>query len=320
MICLGIESTAHTFGIGIVTDTCEILANEKEMFKPGRGGILPREAAEHHSERCNEILDKALKKAGITVYDIDLIAFSQGPGLPPCLKIGAVFARALKQKTGKPLVGVNHCVAHLEIGKAITKAKEPTLLYVSGANTQVIAFENKKYRVFGETLDMGVGNFLDTFGREKGITFPAGPEIEKLSNKGKYVSIPYSVKGMDISLSGILTHCLRINRKIEDLCYSIQETVFAMLIEVTERAMAHTNKTELILGGGVAANKRLNDMAEKMCNERKAKFYKVPADVCVDNGVMIAWNGILQYKSQGETSDTRINKSYRTDMVGVTWK
>ncbi|MBR9678917.1 MAG: bifunctional N(6)-L-threonylcarbamoyladenine synthase/serine/threonine protein kinase [Nanoarchaeota archaeon] len=320
MICLGIESTAHTFGIGIVQNKT-VIANEKKSYQPEKGGLHPRKTAEHHAEVCGEVLEKAINKSGIRIEEIDLIAFSQGPGLPPCLKIGAVFARTLAKKLGKPLIGVNHCVAHLEIGKLFTNAKDPVLLYASGANTQVIALESGKYRVFGETIDVGVGNMLDTFGRNKGLSFPAGPEIERLAKKGeKYVELPYTVKGMDLAFGGILTQAERVKEKMENVCHSLQETVFAMLIEVSERAMSHTQKKELILGGGVAANKRLNDMCKIMCEERGAKFYTVPKQYCVDNAAMIAWTGLKMHKSGVKTPDTRIIRNYRTDMVKITWK
>ncbi len=321
MICLGIESTAHTFGVGIINDEGKILANERDMFIPENGGIHPREAAEHHTEACDTVFENAINKSGINIEDISLIAFSQGPGLPPCLKIGAVFARTLSQKLKTQLVGVNHCVAHLEIAKLFTGFRRPVLLYVSGANTQVIALENGKYRVFGETHDIGIGNFLDTFGREKGLQFPAGPKIEGLAEKGKkYVELPYTVKGMDLNFSGMLTALLKKKEPMQDLSYSLQETAFAMLVEVAERAMAHIQSDELVLGGGVAANERLNEMCRIMCEERSAKFKSIPKQVCVDNGAMIAWTGIVMHKAGVVTKNTKINKNYRTDMVDVKWQ
>ena len=225
----------------------------------------------------HEIYKKAIETAEIKEEEIDAIAFSQGPGLAPCLLEGMKFAKELSLKLKKPIVGVNHCVAHLEIGK-ITGAKDPVMLYASGANTQVIAYASGKYRVFGETLDIGVGNFIDNFARYSGIGFPGGPAIEKLAKEGKkFIEIPYKVKGMDIALSGILTNLKqKVESKkysIEDLSYSLQETVFAMLVETAERALAHTGKNELLLGGGVACNSRLQEMCKIMCEERGAKVF-----------------------------------------------
>jgi len=211
MIYLGIESTAHTFGIGIVDDKLpkekKIIANVKDSVTTKTGGIIPAKAADHHVEVCDAVLRNALVKANLKLEDVDVIAYSQSPGIGHCLRIGAMFARTIALKYNKPLVGVNHCIAHLEIGRLLTKAKDPVLLYVSGANTQVIAYEGGKYRIFGETLDNGVGNFLDAFARLLGIGFPGGPKIYELALKGKnYIELPYVVKGMDISVGGILTN------------------------------------------------------------------------------------------------------------------
>ena len=266
MICLGIEGTAHTLGIGIIHNRV-VLSNVSKMYEPSKGGIHPREAANHHTSQFIYVLKKALEKAGVCIRDIDIVGFSQGPGLGPCLRTVATAARALSLYLKKPLVGVNHCIAHLEIGRGMTDSKDPVLLYVSGGNTQVIAFMNGRYRVFGETLDIGIGNCLDKFARKIGMKFPGGPKIEKMAKNGKkYVALPYSVKGMDVAFSGILTAALMHADKEEkeDLCYSLQETCFSMLTEVTERAMSHTEKEEVLLGGGVACNKRLQMMLKKM--------------------------------------------------------
>jgi glycoprotease/Kae1 family metallohydrolase len=254
MISLGIESTAHTFGIGILTDKGKVLANVWDMYRPPEGwGIKPQDAAQHHKKVSGEVLEKGLSSAGVSLKDIDLTAFSQGPGLPPCLREGLEFAKKISKGN---LVGVNHCIAHVEIGKLCTGVKDPVTLYVSGANTQVLAFAEGRYRCFGETMDVGIGNALDKFGRETGMEFPAGPKIEALAKKGKYLELPYVVKGMDLSFSGIITEALTRRKKgesLENLCFSLQETLFAMLTEVTERALAHTGKSELLLTGGVAA-------------------------------------------------------------------
>ena len=179
MITLGIESTAHTFGVGIVKNG-KVIANKRAMYTTESGGIIPMESAKHHKNVKNEIYFEALDEAGIKEKNIDVLAFSQGPGLAPCLLEGMRFAKELSKRLDKPVVPVNHCIAHLEIGR-LTKAKDPVMLYVSGANTQIIAYAAGKYRVFGETLDLGVGNFIDTFARFAGIGFPGGPKIQELA-------------------------------------------------------------------------------------------------------------------------------------------
>jgi len=329
MICIGIEGTAHSVAVGVVSDDahgrCTVLSNEIMIYRPKSGGIHPREAANHHASSIAELIDTSVKKAKVSFSDIDLVAFSQGPGLGPCLRTAATAARALSLSLERPIIGVNHCVAHLEIGRGLYECGSPVLLYTSGANTQVIGFAEGKYRVFGETLDIGVGNCLDKFGRSVGMAFPAGPEIERHAKKGgNYVELPYSIKGMDVAFSGLLTAALQYVKKgvpLEDVCFSLQETVFAMLTEVTERAMAHTEKDEVLLGGGVACNKRLQEMVESMAEDRGARFFVPPKGLCVDNGAMIAWLGIVMYTSgiRMDVADTIVDQRFRTDMVEVSW-
>ncbi|MCK5290746.1 MAG: bifunctional N(6)-L-threonylcarbamoyladenine synthase/serine/threonine protein kinase [Thermoplasmata archaeon] len=326
MLCLGIEGTAHTVGVGIVDENCNILSNLTDMYEPLEGGIHPREAANHHADVLIHLVKKSLKSAGKRFEDVDLVAFSQGPGLGPCLRTVATGARALAISLEKPIMGVNHCIAHLEIGRKTTGCEDPVLLYLSGGNTQVIAFTEKRYRVLGETLDIGIGNMLDKFGREVGLSFPSGPAIEGLAEKGdKLLQLPYSVKGMDVSFSGILTAALNLHKKgegLEDVCASLQETSFAMVTEVTERAMAHLEKNEVLLGGGVACNKRLGEMVDRMAKDRGASKFVPDPSLCVDNGAMIAWTGFLEYESgiRMTIDDTHINQRFRTDDVDVTWR
>jgi N6-L-threonylcarbamoyladenine synthase/N6-L-threonylcarbamoyladenine synthase/protein kinase Bud32 len=325
MICLGIEGTAHTLGIGIVDEAGSILANRMEMYRPPAGGIHPREAANHHAHRIQPVLRAAIKEAGITPKNVDLVAFSQGPGLGPCLRTAATAARALALSLGAPIIGVNHCIAHLEIGRLVTRCEDPVLLYLSGGNTQVISYANGRYRVFGETLDIGLGNLLDKFGREVGFPFPSGPEVERRAREGsRMLPLPYSVKGMDVAFSGILTAALSHHRNgasLEDLCFSLQEVTFAMVTEVAERAMAHLDKDEILLGGGVACNLRLREMVSRMAEERRARMFAPPASLCVDNGAMIAWTGLLMHLSGVAISldDTRVDQNMRTDATEVPW-
>lgn len=323
MICLGIESTAHTFGVGICDDKGKILANEKSVYKPKKGwGIVPMDAGKHHAVEGPEVVEGTLKKAGLKMGDIGLIAYSRGPGLPPCLYKGLKIAKDLAVEHKKPLVGINHCVAHIEIGRLSSGMKDPVVVYVSGANTQIISFSGGRYRVFGECMDMGIGNALDKFGRTVGLDFPQAPKIEQLAKKGKWIDLPYVVKGMDLSFSGILTSCIQKHEKgekLEDICFSIQETFFSMLTEVTERALAHLGKDEVLLTGGVAANKRLQEMLSIMTKERGAKFSVVPREFSGDNGAMIAWTGFLDRKNELNPGNADVDPRWRTDDVDISW-
>jgi len=326
---LGIESTAHTFGIAIVDETGKIIVNDRDMYKTEQGGIIPIEAAKHHKLIADKLYEEALKKADIKENQIEAIAFSQGPGLSPCLLEGIRFTKNLAKKLNIPAIPINHCIAHLEIGE-ITGAKDPVLLYCSGANTQIIAYESGKYRIFGETLDVGIGNFIDTFARYAGLGFPGGPRIAEFALQSKnYIELPYSIKGMDVAFSGMLTKLRQMleskNYKLEDLSFSLQETAFAMLIEAAERALAHTGKKELLLGGGVACNTRLQEMAKIMCDERGCKMFCPERSLLVDNAGMIAYLGLKMFKKglfiKGEAIENLdIEPKQRTDDISVTWK
>jgi len=328
--CLGIESTADDFGIGVLTFKGRILANKRSSYVPVEGGIHPREAARHHAEVSSKVLEEAFLESKVKPKNVSIVSFSQGPGLGPCLRTGATVARALSSYLNVPLVGVNHCIAHVEIGKLKTGAKDPVTLYVSGGNTIISAFDSGRYRVFGETLDIALGNCLDVFAREAGLrqtqSKPLGAVVEDLAARGnKLIPLPYSVKGMDISLSGLLTAATNLIRRreheLEDLCYSLQETAFSMVTEVTERALAHTEKEEVLLTGGVAANRRLQSMIKAIAEEHDARFCVVPSEFAIDNGAMIAWTGVLAY-THGVI--TPVDKSFvklrwRLEEVEVPW-
>ena len=242
MLTLGIEGTAHTLGVGIVDTDRKVIANVLDMYRPAEGGLHPREAANHHGDVVASLIVKATEEAGVSLSEIELISFSKGPGLGPCLRSAATAARSLSSILNIPIIGVNHCVAHVEIGIATTGCTDPALLYASGGNTQVIAFSNGRYRIFGETIDVGIGNMLDKLGRELGLGFYAGPTIEKLAKEGdRLLELPYSVKGMDVSFSGIMTAALALKKKghrLEDIAYSVQETCYAMALSVTSASMA----------------------------------------------------------------------------------
>lgn len=328
--CLGIESTADDFGAAVVSFDGKVLSNANDAYMPKEGGIHPREAARHHAEVAEKVLSEAFETASVKPGDVDLVAFSQGPGLGPCLRTGATAARALASYLGVPLVGVNHCVGHIEIGKLQTGATDPVTLYVSGGNTIVSAFEAGRYRIFGETLDIAMGNCLDVFARAVGLQqrkgAPFGAVVEELAQKGKqFVPLPYTVKGMDLSFSGLLTAAVQAHQtkkgSLEDICFSLQEVAFSMLTEVTERALAHTQKPEVLLTGGVAANKKLQSMLKIVAEEHGARFCVVPIRLAADNGAMIAWAGILAYKSGISTSldESFVNVKWRLEEVYAPW-
>ncbi|MCX8172387.1 MAG: bifunctional N(6)-L-threonylcarbamoyladenine synthase/serine/threonine protein kinase [Archaeoglobaceae archaeon] len=321
MNVLGIEGTAWNLSLAIVNEE-EVISLVNSAYYPKEGGIHPREASQHHAEKMSSLLKTIFEK--FPKEKIDAVAFSQGPGLGPCLRVVATASRFLALKLKKPLIGVNHCLAHVEVGRWKTEAKNPVALYVSGGNSQIIAKRGNRYRVFGETLDIGIGNAVDKLARSFGIPHPGGPKIEKLAEAGqKYYPLPYIVKGMDFSFSGLVTAAekLKGEARIEDIAFSFQETAFAMLTEVTERALAYLGYDEVLLVGGVGVNKRLQKMLRDMCNDRGAKLYHPPPELMGDNGAMIAYTGLLMLKHGYKTplEESVVKPNFRIEEIEIRW-
>jgi len=331
LIVLGIESTAHTFGVGIVsTDEPFILSDARRKYVPREGGILPREVASFFSRVAGEAVREALEKAGVRASELDAVAVALGPGMGPALRVGATVARALASALRVPLVPVNHGVAHIEIARFLTGLRDPVALYVSGGTTTVASYRGGRYRVFGETLDIALGNLLDTFAREAGIAPPyvVGGEhaVDVCARDGDFnVDLPYVVKGQDVSFSGLLTAALRALKRgarLGDVCFTLREIAFSSVVEVTERGLSHTGKEEAVVTGGVAANKYLNWKAGVMASERGAAFREIPARYAVDNGVMIALTGALSLCAGGpvvEPSRAVVRQRWRLDRAPVPW-
>ncbi|XP_058841432.1 tRNA N6-adenosine threonylcarbamoyltransferase isoform X2 [Acipenser ruthenus] len=332
-IVIGFEGSANKIGVGIVRDGAVLSNPRRTYITPPGQGFLPSETAKHHRACVLSVLKEALLQAGIQPADIDCVAFTKGPGMGAPLVAVAIVARTVAQLWKKPLLGVNHCIGHIEMGRLITGAANPTVLYVSGGNTQVISYSERRYRIFGEAIDIAVGNCLDRFARVIKISNDPSPgyNIEQMAKKGsQFVELPYTVKGMDVSFSGILSYTEEMAHKMlgagectpEDLCFSLQETLFSMLVEVTERAMAHCGSREVLIVGGVGCNLRLQEMMEVMCQERGAKLFATDERFCIDNGAMIAQAGWEMFRSGHVTSleDSWVTQRFRTDEVEVTWR
>lgn len=377
MLGLGIESTAHTFSCAIMEktgyDRGRILSDVRHVYKPDDGeGIHPREASRHHVEHAPEVLARCLEESKTSVADIDLISYAAGPGLGPCLRVGAVVARSLASFHGIPIYPVNHAIGHIELGKLLTGARNPLVLLVSGGHTMLLAFLDRQWRVFGETLDITLGQLLDQFGRALGLASPCGRVIEEMaqqdrqpgvssagrgngagdnhddggsSGKGarrtarrrqqpqqqqqrqqqqqsppRYVPLPYTVKGNDVSFSGLLSAAKSAAKSDKySACFSLQETAFAMIGEAVERALSFTGKRELMVVGGVAANKRLSAMLSDVCRRHSCRFFVVPLKYAGDCGSQICWTGLLEsnVKRGAAMSDTFVTQSWRLDTVRV---
>ncbi|GAA5963260.1 hypothetical protein JCM3765_005778 [Sporobolomyces pararoseus] len=423
LLALGLEGSANKLGVGLILHsppaegatsatgdpgTVSILSNIRHTYvTPPGEGFLPSDTARHHKRWISEVVEKALKQGNVTMKDVDVVCFTKGPGMGAPLQTVALVARTLALMYNKPLVGVNHCVGHIETGRLITNSPSPIVLYVSGGNTQVIAYSQQRYRIFGETLDIAVGNCLDRFARIIGLSNDPSPgaNIESEAKKGKrLLPLPYATKGMDIMLGGIL-HAVeaytrdprfrpnegsskaRTNsektmvgqeerrRRAEgegpqaalqdigfslersnppqaslpkkettteqseaqnskdqveeediitpaDLCFSLQETIFSMLVEITERAMAHAGGKEVLIVGGVGCNKRLQEMMGIMAGERGGNIFATDERFCIDNGIMIAHAGLLSWRMGYKTplAETACTQRFRTDEVLVNWR
>lgn len=330
---IGFEGSANKLGIGIVRDG-EVLSNPRHTYiTPPGEGFQPRDTARHHQQHIMSILRRALDEAKLTPKDIDCVCYTKGPGMAAPLLSVAVVARTVAQLWDVPIIGVNHCIGHIEMGRQVTGAQNPTVLYVSGGNTQVIAYSQQCYRIFGETIDIAVGNCLDRFARILKLSNDPSPgyNIEQMAKKGEqYIELPYVVKGMDVSFSGLLSFIEDVaHKKLKsgkctpaDLCFSLQETIFAMLVEITERAMAHCGSSEVLIVGGVGCNMRLQEMMGKMAEERGASLCATDDRYCIDNGAMIAQAGLEMFNAGITTplEETWVTQRYRTDEVAVVWR
>ncbi|GAA0726601.1 N6-L-threonylcarbamoyladenine synthase/protein kinase Bud32 [Halorubrum trapanicum] len=341
MRVLGIEGTAWCASAALYDAETDSVLIESDPYEPDSGGIHPREAAEHMSEAIPEVVDRVLTAAEAEHGPdaVDAVAFSRGPGLGPCLRIVGTAARALAGTLGVPLVGVNHMVAHLEIGRHRSGFDNPVCLNASGANAHLLGYHDGRYRVLGETMDAGVGNAIDKFTRHVGWSHPGGPKVESAAAEfaetgsgesgadsvADLLDLPYVVKGMDFSFSGISSaanDAADDGVPVEEICFSLQEHVFAMLAEVSERALSLTGADELVLGGGVAQNDRLREMLAAMCEVRGADFHAPEPRFLRDNAGMIAVLG-AKMAAAGDTveiSESAVDPSFRPDQVPVTWR
>jgi N6-L-threonylcarbamoyladenine synthase len=324
---LGVESTAHTFSISVMSSDGAILSNAKSVYRPPEGsGIHPFEASRSHLASAPRVLADALEDSNVSFKDLSAVAYAMGPGLGPCLRVGAVVARTLSESLGIPLVPVNHAVGHIELGCLLTKAEDPVVLLVSGGHTMIIAYSGRRWRVLGESLDLTLGQLLDQFGRHHGLSSPCGRAIEEAASKSsKYLRLPYAVKGNDVSFSGLLTASKLLldgGSSFSDVSYSIQETAFAMVTEVTERALAFTEKREVMIVGGVAANRRLAEMVEVMAARHSSRVTAAPLEYSGDCGAQIAWTGLLSYRSgiRVPVAESKVQQSWRLDRVDIPWR
>lgn len=338
MKLLAIECTAHTLGASVVEKqgagavsrrNTSILSNEVDKYPAKIEGFIPRKLADHHAAVFGKVVSRALASSGSRVEEMDAIAYSYGPGIGACLHSGFVGAHALSLLLGKPLVPVNHTVAHAEVGRWWFGFADPLVVYVSGGNTQLAALQvrggRKAYHVLGETLDIGVGNFLDVLGRTLELTPPDAVGViaqAKIARGESLIDLPYTVKGMDLAFSGLLTACERAHKAgapVEELCFSAQETAFAMLVEACERALCHARKKEVLLVGGVAQNPRVQEMVSAMAKPHGVKVGIVPPPIAGDNAGMIGVTALMMLNGRAKLPPSHPQPDIRLDSTPVEW-
>jgi N6-L-threonylcarbamoyladenine synthase len=320
---LGIETSCDETAIGVVDDGLTIRANivaSSQEFHAPFGGVIPEIAARVHVEVIWRVLEEALRTAESTLEQIDAVAVTQGPGLPGALLIGVAFAKGLALAADKPLVAVDHLAAHLYAGRmAHPELEWPFIgLIVSGGHSLLcVAHPEQRYELLGETRDDAVGEAFDKVARLLGLGYPGGPVIDRLSTEGNRaaVALPRQHgREFDFSFSGLKTAVYQHVRKaleaqgaalgaqvaeaagmprahIVDIAASFQEAAVDLLVNKTLKACQRTGLTRIVIGGGVAANRRLR---ERLAEEAAAKGLQVvlpPLALCVDNGAMIGGLG-----------------------------
>ncbi len=321
-LILGIESSCDETAASILEESSEsvpnllsnIVSSQEEIHKKF-GGVVPELAARSHIDKIDLIVDKALKKSGKKLSDIDAIAVTGGPGLIVCLSVGLNFAKTLAMTLKKPLIVVNHLEGHALSPKLVTDLKFPyLLLLISGGHSQYLAVKNLgKYKRLGTTIDDALGEAFDKTAKLLGIKFPGGPFIEKLAakgNKNKY-DLPKPIinkGGCNLSFAGLKTAILKISKTIKndqdryDLAASFQKTIEEILVKKTKIAfdqfkkISNKKKNFFVIAGGVAANSNIRNNLEKLSlNENFIPIFP-PHNLCGDNAAMIAMVGLEKFK------------------------
>ena len=321
-LILGIESSCDETAASILEESNEsvpnllsnIVSSQEEIHKKF-GGVVPELAARSHIDKIDLIVDKALKKSGKKLSDIDAIAVTGGPGLIVCLSVGLNFAKTLAMTLKKPLIVVNHLEGHALSPKLVTDLKFPyLLLLISGGHSQYLAVKNLgKYKRLGTTIDDALGEAFDKTAKLLGIKFPGGPFIEKLAakgNKNKY-DLPKPIinkGGCNLSFAGLKTAILKISKTIKndqdryDLAASFQKTIEEILVKKTKIAfdqfkkISNKKKNFFVVAGGVAANSNIRNNLEKLSlNENFIPIFP-PHNLCGDNAAMIAMVGLEKFK------------------------
>ena len=309
---LGIESSCDETSASIVkngTDEISTVILSQIDIHTLYGGVVPEIASRNHVKDVTFVIDKCLKDANMEIKDIDAIAVTYGPGLIGSLLVGLEAAKTIAYVNSKPLIAVHHIAGHIYANNIGRRMKFPTLaLVISGGHTDLIYMEKDfSFKHIGSTLDDAVGECYDKVARVMDIGYPGGPLVDKLAHEGKAtydLPIPLNDDSYNFSFSGLksavinLTHNLRQkNEEVrrEDLCASFQDVVVKSLTTKTMKAIKEYNIKNLILAGGVAANKGIREEFERLLKDTDVSFSCPDIKYCTDNATMIASAGYFMY-------------------------
>ncbi len=321
MNILGIESSCDDTSASVLTDDgviSNIIASQSIHVK--FGGVVPELASRAHQKTISQTVDQALEEAGTSIGDIDLIAVTQGPGLMGSLLVGLCFAKGVSLSKDIPIVGVNHMDAHIYANFIDEKPEFPFVcLTVSGGHTQLVLVKAPfEHEILGKTRDDAAGEAFDKIGKIMGLSYPAGPEMDRLSKEGnpKFHKFPQALvnEGLDFSFSGLKTSALYflqdkseewIKEHLNDLSASISEAITEVLIKKLKRAVKQTGVKTIAIAGGVSANSMLRAKAAKMAAELDLNLHIPHISYCTDNAAMIAITGKMMAE-QGTIDDLSI--------------
>lgn len=315
-LILAFESSCDETSVAVIEDGHKILSNvvATQINSHKRfGGVVPEVASRHHIEQVTFCINDALKEAGVGYDDLSAVAVTYGPGLVGALLVGVAAAKVVAFAHHLPLIPVNHMAGHIYAARFVDEIKFPALaLLVSGGHTELVYLpEANKFEIIGETRDDAAGEAYDKIGRVMGITYPAGKEIDELAHQGKDTfhfprameqedNYDFSFSGLKSAFINTVHHAHQIGESLDkaDLAASFQSSVVEVLVEKTKRALHEFPVKQLILAGGVAANKGLRTDLEAMMNKDypQIQLLKAPLKLCGDNAAMIGAAGYVAWQ------------------------
>jgi N6-L-threonylcarbamoyladenine synthase len=329
MKILGIETSCDDTGIAIYDENQGIIANvlhSQIAMHSEYGGVVPELASRDHIRNLIPLLDKALQEGRCELKDVDAIAYTKGPGLMGALMVGAAFGKSLAFANNKIAVAIHHLEAHLLAPMLETPAPmfPFVALLVSGGHTLLVAVKAfAEYEILGESIDDAAGEAFDKTAKIMGLEYPGGPVISQLAESGsrgrfKFPRPMTDRPGLEFSFSGLKTHALNTYERHKsepdikaDIAYAFQEAVVETLYIKCKRALEQTGFKQLVVAGGVSANKALRAKLNSLSNFDRIQTYYPRPEFCTDNGAMVAYAGYARLKAGCRDSDLTINTKAR---------